>query len=43
MAGTWTSIEPSSGFTAVYMHQMDPNDEEYHHCRVRAVAYGCLE
>jgi CubicO group peptidase (beta-lactamase class C family) len=40
--GTWTSIDPSEGFSAVYMHQMMPNMEAYHHLRVRAAAYGCL-
>ena len=40
--GTWTSIDPSEGFSAVYMHQMMPNMEAYHHLRVRATAYGCL-
>ena len=40
--GTWTTIDPSEGFSAVYMHQMMPNREEYHHLRVRAAAYGCL-
>ena len=41
-AGTWTAIDPAEGFSIVYMHQMQPNMEEYHHHRVRAVAYGCL-
>ena len=40
--GTWTSIDPSEGFSVVYMHQMEPNMEEYHHLRVRAAAYGIL-
>lgn len=40
--GTYTSIDPSEGFSLVYMHQMIPNMEEYHHLRVRAVANGCL-
>lgn len=43
MLGTYVSIDPSEGFSIVYMHQMDPNMEEYHHLRVRAVANGCLE
>ncbi|GHV69378.1 serine hydrolase [Spirochaetia bacterium] len=42
-AGTWTFIDPAEGFSGVYMHQMLPNMEEYHHHRVRAAAYGCLE
>lgn len=40
--GTYVAIDPGEGFSVVYMHQMDPNMEEYHHHRVRAVAYGCL-
>ena len=43
VGGTWTSIDPAHGFSAVYMHQMDPNMEEYHHLRVRAAAYGLLK
>lgn len=39
-AGTWTSIDPSEGLSIVYMHQMFPNMEEYHHLRVRAAAYA---
>lgn len=42
-AGTWASIDPSEGFSVVYMHQTMPNNEEYHHHRVRSVAYGCIE
>jgi CubicO group peptidase (beta-lactamase class C family) len=41
-AGTWASIDPAEGFSAVYMHQTMPNMEEYHHLRFRAAAYGCL-
>ncbi|NLN40520.1 MAG: serine hydrolase, partial [Clostridiales bacterium] len=39
---TYTVIDPSEGFSIVYMHQMMPNMEEYHHHRVRAVAYSCI-
>lgn len=42
-AGTWTSIDPENRFSAVYMHNTFPNNEEYHHMRVRAVAYGMIE
>ncbi len=42
VAGTYCSIDPSEGFSVVYMHQLDPNMEEYHHHRVRSVAYGML-
>ena len=41
--GTYVSIDPQEGSSIVYMHQMIPNMEEYHHLRVRAVANGCLE
>ena len=41
--GTWTSIDPADGVSAVYMHQMSPNQEEYHHLRVRAAVYGMLD
>lgn len=43
MLGTYVSIDPKEGLSFVYMHQMDPNMEEYHHLRVRAVVNGCLE
>jgi len=42
-AGTWAEADPSEGVAITYMHNMIPNKEEYHHLRVRAVAYGCLE
>jgi CubicO group peptidase (beta-lactamase class C family) len=41
-AGTWTAIDPSEGVSIVYMHQLQPNMEEYHHHRLRAAAYGCI-
>lgn len=37
-----SSIDPSEGFSVVYMHQLDPNMEEEHHHRIRSVAYGLL-
>jgi CubicO group peptidase (beta-lactamase class C family) len=43
MLGTYVSIDLQERFSVVYMHQMEPNMEEYHHLRVRAVANGCLE
>lgn len=43
MLGTYVSVDPKERFSIVYMHQMDPNMEEFHHLRVRAVANGCLE
>ncbi|MBQ1504018.1 MAG: beta-lactamase family protein [Oscillospiraceae bacterium] len=41
-AGTWASIDPSEGVSVIYMHQTMPNNEYYHHHRVRSIAYGCL-
>lgn len=41
-AGTYTVIDPEERFSIVYMHQLSPNLEEYHHLRVRAAAYGLL-
>ena len=43
MLGAYVSIDPSEGSSVVYMHQMEPNMEEYHHLRVRAVVNGCLD
>lgn len=43
MMGTYVSIDPKERVSVVYMHQMDPNMEEYHHLRIRAVANGCLD
>ena len=42
MLGTWASICPEENFSAIYMHQMMPNEEVYHHLRIRAAAYGTL-
>ena len=41
--GTWAEADPSEGTSIVYMHNLQPNMEVYHHLRMRAVAYGCLE
>ena len=41
-AGTWAEADPVDKLSIVYMHNMMPNDELYHHHRVRAAAYGCL-
>ncbi|MBR3001835.1 MAG: serine hydrolase [Oscillospiraceae bacterium] len=41
-SGTWGEADPSEGTSIVYMHNLQPNLEEYHHLRMRAVAYGCL-
>jgi len=41
-AGTWVEADPVDKLSIAYMHNMFPNDELYHHHRVRAAAYGCL-
>ena len=41
-SGTWAEADPSRGISIVYMHNLQPNLELYHHLRMRAVAYGCL-
>ncbi|MBE6935062.1 MAG: serine hydrolase [Ruminococcaceae bacterium] len=42
-SGTWAEADPSEGVSIVYMHNLQPNLEEYHHLRMRNTAYGCLE
>jgi CubicO group peptidase (beta-lactamase class C family) len=42
-AGTWAEADPSEGVSIVYMHNLQPNLEEYHHLHMRAAAYGCIE
>ena len=41
-SGIWAEADPTDRVSIVYMHNMMPNDELYHHHRVRTVAYGCL-
>lgn len=41
-SGTWAEADPHEGVSIVYMHNLQPNLEEYHHLRMRATAYGCL-
>lgn len=41
-SGIWVEADPQEKLAIVYMHNMRPNEELYHHLRVRAVAYGCL-
>jgi CubicO group peptidase (beta-lactamase class C family) len=41
-SGTWTLIDPAENLSIVYMHQLSPNKEIYHHYRVRAAVYGCI-
>ena len=42
-SGIWVEADPKEEVAIVYMHNMRPNEELYHHLRLRAVAYGCLE
>ena len=41
-AGSWVEADPVGKFSIAYMHNMAPNEELYHHHRVRAAAYGCM-
>ena len=41
-SGIWVEADPVEKFAIAYMHNMSPNEELYHHHRVRAVAYGCM-
>ena len=41
-AGSWVEADPVGRFSIAYMHNMMPNEELYHHHRVRAAAYGCM-
>lgn len=41
-SGTWAECDPETGLSIVYMHNLQPNLEQYHHLRMREVAYGCL-
>lgn len=42
-SGIWVEADPKERLSIVYMHNMRPNEELYHHLRVRNVAYGCLD
>ncbi len=42
-SGIWVEADPVEEVSIVYMHNMRPNEELYHHLRVRNVAYGCLD
>jgi CubicO group peptidase (beta-lactamase class C family) len=42
-SGIWVEADPEEELSFVYMHNMRPNEELYHHLRVRTVAYGCLD
>ena len=41
-SGIWVEADPVGQFSIAYMHNMMPNEELYHHHRVRSVAYGCM-
>lgn len=41
-SGTWAEADPSEHLAVVYMHNMSPNEELYHHLRVRAAVYGAI-
>jgi len=41
-SGSWVEADPVEKFSIAYMHNMMPNEELYHHHRVRATAYGCM-
>ena len=40
--GPWVEADPVDHLSIAYMHNMMPNEELYHHHRIRSVAYGCL-
>lgn len=42
-SGIWSEADPEENVAIVYMHNLRPNLEEYHHLRVRAAAYGALD
>ena len=41
-SGIWVEADPVEKFSVAYMHNMMPNEELYHHHRVRAAVYGCM-
>ena len=40
--GIWVEADPVAKFAVTYMHNMRPNEELYHHHRVRAVVNGIM-
>ena len=40
--GIWVEADPIAKFSVAYMHNMRPNEELYHHHRVRAVVNGIM-
>ncbi len=41
-SGIWVEADPVDKFSVAYMHNMRPNEELYHHHRVRAVVNGIM-
>ena len=41
-SGIWVEADPVAKFSVAYMHNMRPNEELYHHHRVRAVVNGIM-
>lgn len=41
-SGIWVEADPVEKFSVAYMHNMSPNEELFHHHRVRAAVYGCM-
>ncbi|MBR4692463.1 MAG: serine hydrolase [Oscillospiraceae bacterium] len=41
-SGSWVEADPVGKFSIAYMHNMMPNEELYHHHRLRTVAYACM-
>ena len=41
--GTWAEADPVNKLALVYMHNMVPNEEFYHHIRFRNTTYACAE
>ncbi len=41
-SGIWVEADPVDRFSVAYMHNMSPNEELYHHHRVRSAVYGCM-
>ena len=41
-SGIWVEADPVDRFSIAYMQNMMPNEELYHHHRVRATAYGIM-
>jgi CubicO group peptidase (beta-lactamase class C family) len=42
LMGTYAAIDPSERTSVVYMHNLQPNMEEYTHHRIRNIAFGAI-